>query len=239
MRLTFIGSSSGVPQPRRHCSCLMVEAQGRYYFVDMGTMAIDELITMGIPVDAVKGIFFTHRHSDHTDGFIHFATLCSWKFKTADPTVYVPDMRMKDVVRQWLEVSGAGSRELHYEPITEGLMYDDGVLKVTAYPTQHCSGSYAFLLEADGKSVLVTGDLKHPSVDFPMETLKRPLDLIICEGAHFPVMDYLPLFQECSCPRICITHFSPRCRFASILELIETMPDREFFLSNDGLQLIV
>ena len=53
MRITFIGASHGVPEPNRKCSCTLIEISGRYYFVDMGTPAIDHLVTAGIPVDAV------------------------------------------------------------------------------------------------------------------------------------------------------------------------------------------
>ena len=87
MRITFIGASHGVPEPNRKCSCTMIEISGRYYFIDMGTPSIDHLVTAGIPVDAVKGIFITHMHGDHTNGLVSFIDLISWYFKTADPTI--------------------------------------------------------------------------------------------------------------------------------------------------------
>ncbi len=90
MRITFIGSSHGIPEPNRKCSCTMVEIKGRYYFIDMGTPAIDHIVTAGIPIDAVKGVFITHMHGDHTNGLIHFVDLISWYFKTSDPTIFLP-----------------------------------------------------------------------------------------------------------------------------------------------------
>ena len=48
MRITFIGTSHGVPEPERRCSCTMIETQGRYYFIDMGTQAIEDVIKRGI-----------------------------------------------------------------------------------------------------------------------------------------------------------------------------------------------
>jgi len=65
----------------------MLEIKGRYYFIDMGTPVIDHLVTAGIPIDAVKGVFITHMHGDHTNGLIHFVDLISWYFKTSDPTI--------------------------------------------------------------------------------------------------------------------------------------------------------
>ena len=59
MNVTLLGTSHGVPEPNRRCSCSMVEVSGRYYFIDMGMNAIDEIVTRQIPVDAVKGVFIT------------------------------------------------------------------------------------------------------------------------------------------------------------------------------------
>lgn len=88
MKITFLGASHGVPEANRRCSCTMVEVSGRYYFVDMGIMAIDELVTRGIPVDAVKGIFITHMHGDHTNGLFSFVDLITWYFKNVDPEIF-------------------------------------------------------------------------------------------------------------------------------------------------------
>ena len=59
------------------------------------------------------------------------------------------------------------------------------MLKVRAIPTQHCPNSFAYLVEADGKKVLFTGDLRHPTVDFPQVVYEEEIDLVIVESAHF------------------------------------------------------
>ena len=40
MKITFIGSSHGVPEPGRKCACFLLEAGENVYFVDMGTDGI-------------------------------------------------------------------------------------------------------------------------------------------------------------------------------------------------------
>ena len=68
MKITIVGSSHGVPEPDRKCSCIKVEIGGNIYFVDMGTPAIDEMRRRGDDVNAVKGVFITHMHGDHIGG---------------------------------------------------------------------------------------------------------------------------------------------------------------------------
>ena len=53
MKITFLGSSHGVPEPHRRCSSAMIEVGENVYFVDMGVMAICDLVDRGIPVERV------------------------------------------------------------------------------------------------------------------------------------------------------------------------------------------
>lgn len=233
MRITFIGASHGVPEPNRKCSCTMIEISGRYYFIDMGTPPIDYLVTAGIPIDAVKGVFITHMHGDHTNGLIPFVDLISWYFKTADPTICLPNIKSAEVIKNWLIVAQNATRELQYEEVRPGVIFDDGFLKVTAVPTLHAKPSYAFFLETEGKSILFTGDLKHPDQDFPVIAKERETDLIVCESAHFNATDYLPHLLECKTKLIYVNHYQAR-KIPSVLQLAEDMGSIPVKLAYDG-----
>ena len=182
MQITFLGASHGVPEANRRCSCTLIETNGRYYFIDMGVNAIDALRTRGIEVEDVKGIFITHMHGDHTNGLISFVDLISWYFKTADPEICLPNLEGVEAIRAWLKANHCEMRDLRFKKVTDGTIFDDGYLKVTAIPTQHCPDSHAFFVEAEGKAVLFTGDLKHPNVDFPKIAKEKPTEFIICEA---------------------------------------------------------
>lgn len=226
MKITFVGSSHGVPEANRKCSCIMVEVGEKVYFVDMGAPAIDALRTKGIPVENVQGVFITHMHGDHTNGLISFVDLINWYFKTADPVICLPDIKAADVIGQWLELSlSAYKREYKFRQTEPGLVYEDDAIRVTAFATKHCHGSHAYLLEAEGKAVLFTGDLKNPGVDFPALAKDQPLDLVICESAHFPATDYLPVFAQHEIKRICVTHYSDTF-LASVLQLQKEMTEK-------------
>jgi ribonuclease BN (tRNA processing enzyme) len=238
MRITFIGASHGVPEPNRKCSCTMLEIKGRYYFIDMGTPAIDHLVTAGIPIDAVKGIFITHMHGDHTNGLIHFVDLLSWYFKTSDPIIFLPNTECTKIIGNWLKVNYTSPRDLHYEEIQPGVIYNDGFLKVTAIQTLHTERSYAFFLEAEGKSILFTGDLRHPDQDFPVIAKEHETDLIVCESAHFNATDYLPHLRECKTKLIYVNHYQSM-KIPAILQLAEDMGDIPVKLAYDGSEIIL
>lgn len=241
MKITFIGSSHGVPEPNRKCTSIMIEAGENVYFIDMGTPAIDALRTRGISIDAVKGIFITHMHGDHTNGLIQFVDLITWYFKTPDPVICLPIPEAAKVINDWLKVClNNECKEIRYRETLPGTIFDDGVLKVTAIPTQHCHKSYAYLVEAEGKSVLFTGDLKRPGIDFPAIAQERALDLVICESAHFPAMEYLPVFEKCDIQKVCVTHYSNKF-LSSVLQLQQELTDKKIpmVIATDDLELTV
>ena len=218
MKITFIGASHGVPEPNRKCSCSMVEISGRYYFIDMGAPPIDYLVTAGIPVDAVKGIFITHMHGDHTNGLFSFVDLISWYFITADSVICLPVIKGVEVINNWTKISKNTLCDLHYEEVRPGMIYNDGYITATAVPTLHTERSYAYFLESEGKSILFTGDLKHPDEDFPVFAKEHETDLIVCESAHFSASDYLPHLREGKIKLIYINHYQVK-KIPSILQL--------------------
>jgi len=226
MKITVIGSSHGVPEPNRKCTSFLVQVGENTYFVDMGAHPIEALRKRGISVDSVKGIFITHMHGDHTNGLIPFVDLITRYFKTPDPMICLPVPGAGEVIDQWLEVTMSGAhKDIRYRETAEGVVYDDGVLKVTAIPTMHCRKSFAYFVEAEGKRVLFTGDLKHPTVDFPLSALEKEPELVICEGAHFSPAEYIPLFEKNPPKKICATHYQ-NMFIPGILQLQETMAEK-------------
>lgn len=230
MKITFFGSSHGYPEPHRRCSSTLIEIGENRYFIDMGTMAAEGLRNRGIPIESVKAIFLTHMHGDHTDGLIHFIDICSWKFLEANPKVYFPcdPEKARDVIFGWIALTGSKMRPFEFFEISEGAFYDDGIIKITAFKTLHTttSPSYAFLVEAEGKRVLFSGDLctRGPKEDFPVSVLDQPLDLAICEAAHFKATEYLPLFEgNENLKTLCFNHYSDRF-LESVIEMTRLLP---------------
>lgn len=238
MRITFIGTSHGAPEPNRKCSCTMLEIQGRYYFIDMGTSPLDHMITAGISPDAVRGIFITHMHGDHTNGLLQFICLACSHFKTVDPAIFLPRPEGVKTIEEWLNLNDTPLRALPFGEVRPGVIYNDGLLQVTAIPTLHIEHSYAFFLEAEGKSVLFTGDLRHPDRDFPAIAKERETELLVCESAHFSATDYLPHLRKCKTKQIYVNHYQG-WRIPSILQLAGEMGAIPVKPANDGSEIVL
>lgn len=238
MRIVFLGTSHGVPEAHQRCSCTMLEIGDRRYFIDMGTQAIEDLRRRNISVDSVKGVFITHMHGDHTDGLISFVDLINWYFKTADPVIQFPEEGAIDALWGWIAANGSGRRELKMGVVKEGVTYEDEGIKVTAFRTQHCRTSYSYLVEAEGKRVLFTGDLsgKGPETDFPRQVLEEDTDLVICEAAHFPATAYQNIFREGKVKKVCYNHYAP-WNLPHIQTMMKEMAPMPVLMANDGMEI--
>jgi hypothetical protein len=86
--------------------------------------------------------------------------------------------------------------------------------------------------------VLFGGDLSHggPSDDFPVSVLDAPLDLAICEAAHFDATDYLPLFKgNKNLKMVCFNHYS-EWHIRSVYEAKEALSEIPVFVATDGME---
>lgn len=237
MRLTFLGTSHGVPEADRKCSCTLVNVNSNYYFIDMGTGIIGDLRRLGIEPDEIKGVFITHFHGDHTNGLISFADLLSWYYRSADPIICLPKEQGAKVLKDWLTLNNSYNRELRFKTVSEGLLYDDGTLRVTAFKTEHCDPSFGFLLEAEGKSVLFTGDLSGDAHDIPCVAFERKLDLIVTEAAHPSPLLLEQKLQGIDTKYVVVSHVFMQSYAQELFEVQSHEHSYSFRIANDGLEL--
>lgn len=240
MKLTFIGTSHGIPERERRCSCTMIESGESVYFVDAGTDAMEEIRRRGIEPERVKAFFITHMHGDHANGILSFADLANWYFGGAQTAFCLPTQKGIDAVKTWIESLETGTRrELDYRLVKDGAFYDDGVLKATAFRTKHVATSYAFLIECEGRRVLFTGDLARPEIDFPHEIFGTRTDIAVCETAHFDPREYAPVFEKFDCGKIILNHFQPRKEPLAAQFAVEMRGKTEVVLSFDGMEAVL
>ena len=66
----------------------------------------------------------------------------------------------------------------------DGEIYDDGVARIISVPVEHYPNAHAFIIEAEGKRICFSGDMKGDLRDYPKQIFEQDFDLVVCEGAH-------------------------------------------------------
>lgn len=202
MKLTFWGTSHGVPAADRFCTATLIQCDDRAYLIDGGAPVADLMIRNAIPYSQLKAVFVTHMHSDHTFGIPHLCSLANWYFKEASFDVYLPEQGGVEAFRTLLLAGDKmlDDTRIRLKTTAPGLLYDDGCLAVTAIPTGHMGKeylSYAYLMEGEGKRVVFTGDLRADVTDFPMVVETVPTEAVVCEMAHFGPEQIQPHLERC------------------------------------------
>ena len=211
MKITFLGTSHGIPTETRFCTSTMIEVAGKLYFIDAGAPIADLVLRYGKHPNDIKAVFCTHHHGDHTDGLLNLTDLCGWAFRESSFDIFVTRAEQGEVLKACVALASRPVDErVRYHTAKEGLLFDDGNVKITYFKTRHCEPypSYSILVEADDKKVLFTGDMSQwlAKEDFPVYALENETDMIVCEMAHFGREHIEPYMEKVNTGKYVFTH---------------------------------
>ena len=262
MTLTFLGTSHGITEKNAFCSSTLVTVGGAQYLVDLGAPVDTLLQNHDVPIRDVRGAFITHPHQDHYVGLAQLTYTVEdfGRFEDAAIPILAPegiDFASLNVFL-WGDPRGHNryrtenppERRIRFRvypdaPAEGETIFDDGVLRVTAYPGKHIPHSHAFLLEAEGKRVVFTGDLLHDLSDYPRvitDPAEKPLDLVVTEAAHFRLddPDTPAILGRSRTPILVISHRAPgRNPIEKVEELAEKIKPIKVVAAYDGMKLEV
>ena len=236
MKITFVGTSHGVPEKDRFCTCIMLESGGSIYFIDAGAPIVDHLVDNGKDINNLRAVFTTHVHSDHTVGLVHLVNLMNWYYKKSEADIFVTEQEHIDATVRWTYTAGDGeldTERIRFKIPTVGIVYRDENITVEYIPTAHMKNSYAILVTEGEKRVLFGGDLSHglKKKDVP-SVIKENIDGFVCELAHFTVDELAPYLDECRARRLFFIHAKPK-RYVDI-EKLKGLYDFEILTPSDG-----
>jgi ribonuclease Z len=201
----LLGTGYPRPDPDRAGPSTAVVYGEKWFVVDAGRGTTMRVAGTDLKYANLKAVFLTHLHSDHTAGLPDLFNT-SWQFgrKTVPLELYGPpgtrklsnamldffaeDIRLR---RDVLEKHPAAGATIRTHIVREGVVYDDGEVKVTAFAVDHKPVPYTFgyRFEADGKTVVVAGDMRP---DQNLVKYAKGADVLVLEAylpEHFDKVD--------------------------------------------------
>ena len=241
MKITFIGTSHGVPSAQRYCTCILVETGDSFFFIDAGAPIADVIQRRGLDMNKFKGIFTTHAHGDHTAGVFQITDLMNWYFKSTSADFVLADPEQIEALKSLINIScnksGIDGSRIRFGLAQEGVVYDDGKIRVEYILNQHMttSPSYSILVSVGEKKVLFSGDFSNglKACDLPVKVLNDRVDAFVCELAHFSLENLMPYIEDADLGKLFITHVYPDSKYADV-ESIKGKCSFEVITPNDG-----
>jgi ribonuclease Z len=204
--VTLLGTGSPPPKIAQFGPATAVEAGPITLLFDAGRGAIQRLNQVGIPFGTLDALFLTHLHSDHVVGLPDL-WLTNWLFtginaltdhaapRPAPLRIYGPKgtaelashleqafafdvgMRISDD-----GIGKEGGRMAVTEITREGVIFDEGGVRVTAFDVDHrpIVPAFGYRVDFNGRSVVLSGDTR-----FSENLIKHSqnVDLIVHEVA--------------------------------------------------------
>lgn len=203
MKLYTLGTSAGTqPLAGFHHTSLAIETEKGVYFFDAGECGAYTAHLAGVDLLNIKAVFISHPHMDHVGGlgnllwYIRKMTYVRKEpFKADKIDILTPCLETVDGFMTVLK-NTEGDFVTDYEhivhKISEGLIFDNGDIRVTAVHTDHLSQrngdyqSFAFRIECEGKTVVFSGDMRLENID---SILPKKCDAFLVETGHHQIED--------------------------------------------------
>lgn len=176
IRVTLLGTGCPPPVMNRFGPSTLVEAGDQKLLFDAGRGALQRLTQIKVRWQDVNGVFLTHLHSDHIVGFPDL-WLTGWLIvpgRNVPLQVWGPLGTSKMIshlkqafeydisIRQVNDRAAPDGVALLVHDISEGVVYNKGGVKVTAFEVDHAPVKPAFGYRIDyaGRSVVLSGDTR-------------------------------------------------------------------------------
>ena len=201
-RLILLGTGGG-PRPRkaRSASAQVIIVNNAAYVIDTGDGVARQLVLADVPLTALRHIFITHQHSDHTADYGNLIWL-AWTAGLQSRVDSWGPPPLEKMTRLFFEMNASDidariadegrvpiAPLVHAHELREGglVMQDDNV-RVTAAVVHHppTVPAFAYRFDAADRSIVISGDTS-PSDE--LIRLAKGADVLVHEALYVPGLD--------------------------------------------------
>ncbi|MFQ5963152.1 MAG: MBL fold metallo-hydrolase [Candidatus Scalinduaceae bacterium] len=228
MKLTILGSGTGIVTARRGSSGYLVCINDKSLLIDSGSGTLKKLTEASSSYKEIDYAIYTHFHPDHVVDLISllFALRIPNNDVNKKLTIIGPtgmNDLYQNLSRDFNNFIEPRGYELDIKELLEGYIdFED--FKITSSLVKHLDNSVAYRVESeDGKTLVYSGDTDYCE---SMVNLATDVDVLLLECSypkHMRVEGHLNstlagrIARESNCKKLVLTHFYPICDEYDIL----------------------
>jgi len=254
MKLTILGSGTGVPTRERSACSFVLETDGSPLLFDLGPGTIRRLAEAGFTLAGISSVFISHFHPDHVSELVAFlfATKypAAYRRRTAFRVIGAKGIRevyggLVKVFGEWIELEPGLMEVVELSRTKSDQVAGEGYT-ADSLPMAHIASSIGFRVTApDGTAVAYTGDTDECE---NAVALAREADLFICESAlpdgmkvdgHLTPSLAGRIASRARVKKLLLTHFYPECDSVDVEAECRKTYDGPLVLARDLLTLDV
>ena len=222
-RIVILGSSSGMPEPKRACSSILIESDSKSYLLDAGEGCASSILKHKVKPDKIQQIFITHTHADHSIGIFMLVQMMHLLERNESLDIYLPEESLfwfENMFDSLYLFPEKLKFRFELKPITQDFIFQDENITLRAYLNRHLSPneefileqnlpnkmeSYCFTIKLDNKKIVYSGDISGKE---DIEGLIDEVDFLICEATHIDPEELLEFVTRKKVKSTILIHIS-------------------------------
>ncbi|TCS35869.1 MBL fold metallo-hydrolase [Reinekea marinisedimentorum] len=190
-----IGTGNPIPDKNRASACTMIQFNGHYYLLDTGNGSNDVLAENGFAYRNINAIFYTHLHADHMTDFVDLM-INRWMTGGKEMQIIGPprsgayynfmiDFFADDLTYRQYRGYARGVSEvgmfkgIDVRELTGSNRFELDGMRIRTEPLTHTMYNLGYRFEANGKSIVVSGDT---SYDPTLIELAKDADVLVIDA---------------------------------------------------------
>jgi len=232
MKITILGSASGVAVPQRNASAYLLEMNHRSYLIDAGEGVAQQLVRYRTDQNQITCIFISHTHTDHVSGLFPLLQLMNLTGRKELLKIYIPQGLLpgfESIFPYFQIFRNKWPFQFELYPIGPGPVYQENGFRLSAIRNGHLSGnrqmankegidcdSYSFrFYEKKENEVIYTSDVDSLS---HLNITPGKVQILISECTHIRVEDIIDFAFNAGVSRVIFTHIPPEMEEKAIPE---------------------
>lgn len=250
MKLTILGSGTGVPNGERNSAGFFVETVDARVMLDCGAGTVHALARYGLPWERMTHLFVSHFHVDHIGELasLFFAFRYGLRTARSEPLTVLGPHGLDRVMTGLKQALGSNLFDTTFPvelrmlaPGDRAGLGPDTILSVAKTP--HTDESLAVRIDSGGGSVCYTGDTGYCE---ELAGFFSKTEVLISECsfrarregvAHLSIDDAARLAAQAGAARLVVTHFYFDANDVELKRELQQGYGGEIFIGRDGMSI--